>query len=163
MLGTSLSFKWPMIATAWGAAVWSVLQIHQWEGDFGHSICGPWGCGPPLQSLIACHGFWMVLLTPPIVVISGRLGKESLGLIGIILTLVGVLGMIGLEIWDLNRWWPMISEKEQKYLLERFLFSLAFQVDFPIVQLTLAGLGCLAVKAIRFRPARIEKSESPYS
>ena len=50
----------------WGAALFGILQIGLASGSglHEHSICGPWGCGPPTSALLGWHGFWLLLAGP---------------------------------------------------------------------------------------------------
>jgi hypothetical protein len=50
--------------TGWGLTLAGTLSIASLPGDWGNSICGAWGCGPPLQALVACHASWVVVLIP---------------------------------------------------------------------------------------------------
>ena len=44
----------------YGVGAFGALQLGRLE--LGHSICGPWGCGPPTEALLAMHCFWLVSL-----------------------------------------------------------------------------------------------------
>src|SRR6202034_2817596 len=65
---------WLLASCAWGVCLkWALLLQYLPASTFGqHTVCGPWGCGPPLPVLLACHTFWMVLLAPPAVVAAIR-------------------------------------------------------------------------------------------
>ena len=51
---------------AWALAAFGALSLANLPGEYGHSLCGPWGCLPPLQALAAMHLFWVVVLGPPV-------------------------------------------------------------------------------------------------
>ena len=66
------------LVAVWGVSLLGVLQIQHLPLDAGHSVCGPWGCGPPLPPLIAYHGFWIVLLSLPTVLGCRGLAPSAL-------------------------------------------------------------------------------------
>ena len=54
-----------VIATvAWGAGIYGVLLLADTETPFSCAMCGPWGCFPPLEALVAWHTGWLMVLTP---------------------------------------------------------------------------------------------------
>lgn len=131
------------LVVAWGISVWLVLQLQYLSSDSLHSICGPWGCGPPLPVLVACHGFWLVILGPPL--LAGRcLWKPRRQLmVGITLALLGLLTLAGFGIWEATHWLQQVSEFQRHYFLQRWMFVVGTLVDVPIVETTLCG-GVLA-------------------
>ncbi|MEM9353961.1 MAG: hypothetical protein AAGA92_13185 [Planctomycetota bacterium] len=52
-----MTFRWFLLLVAWGASLYGVLQMHYLHTGFGHSVCGPWGCGPSGEALVGYHGF----------------------------------------------------------------------------------------------------------
>ena len=95
----SLKLRHAAEMIAWGGACLAVLQPARWPDLFGeHSVCGPWGCGPPMSALVAVHGFWLVVFAA--VVRGSTVGMarphRRLRTLGRGLTAVGVLGAVGL-------------------------------------------------------------------
>ena len=135
------------LAAVWGVSLLGVLQIQYLPLDTGHSVCGPWGCGPPLPPLIAYHGFWIVLLSLPTVLGCRGLAPSPLQKTGWVLAAVGLSGLLLVGLWELipslPHWLPRIRDLAPRYYVQRYLLSLATLVDVPIVPLTLAGLCCL--------------------
>ena len=121
----------------WGGALWGSLQIHALDLQLGHGICGPWGCGPPLEALIGFHAFWLSLILPFAICIGWFLPTTVVRRIGLSVLLAGCIGAVGLVGWDVVTY-AMKSESTE-YLLQRGLFTLATTVDIPTMQTTLAG------------------------
>jgi len=143
----------------WGGSLIGALSFASWEGDLGHAICGPWGCGPPLQALIACHLAWGVALTPVVGLLVGssaaspRLLKTS-GLLAVGMAVAALLTVLAHQYFV---WWPQVSEFQRPYFWQRYGFVLVTTVDVPIVQVLLLG-GVLWVTG--FRSVRRQRSDS---
>lgn len=127
---------------AWAASLAAALSIAQWPGDWGHGICGPWGCGPPLQALVACHLAWFVIVVPPSVAAhrSARVTPRTLRNIGVALCIVAALYIGAVVIDERMTWWPMASEWQQDYFWHRCGFVLVTTTDLPVVQVLVGGV-----------------------
>lgn len=129
------------------------LSIAAWPGHLGHGICGPWGCGPPLQALIACHLAWFVALIPPAMMLSsskyssGHLLRTS----GFVLVILAGLGFLAVLANQYFVWWPQATLWQQSYFWQRYGFTIVTAVDIPLTQLLLIGvaLTCRGVKRSR--------------
>lgn len=128
--------------SAWAAVLAVVLSIANWRGDWGHSICGPWGCGPPLQALLACHLAWLVILLPPVAMLiySARVPVNVLRRIGILLCVAAALFVAAVVIYERLAWWPSANEWQRDYFWHRCGFVLATMFDLPVAQVLLLGL-----------------------
>jgi hypothetical protein len=126
---------------AWGGCLAGSLAFANWPGDLGHGICGPWGCGPPLQSLIACHAAWLVALAPPagLLVWSRKVSVTTRRRVGIVMTLVPLAVLMSLFVHQLLVWWPQAGQWQRPYFWQRFGFTIATTVDVPVVQALLIG------------------------
>lgn len=133
--------KLTFVLVGWAAALALVLSIANWPGDWGHALCGPWGCGPPLQALLACHLAWLVTLAPPAVLLvrSPRVPTNIRRRIGTALCLAGAVILVGLVARERATWWPTAGEWQRNFFWQRCGFVLATTVDVPIVQLLLIG------------------------
>jgi hypothetical protein len=142
-----MSVYWRIIALAlgWWAALMGVLQLTHLPGDWGHAICGPWGCGPRLQSLVACHAFWFVVVIPLVAIPARFWSTRGLLRLGWALLFLGACGLVGVGIWQ------AAHDRQADYLVQRYLFLLATLVEVPIVPITLAGAWCRTVGARRAR------------
>jgi len=130
-----LSVRNVFLLAAWAAALFGTLQVHQLEGLFGHAICGPWGCGPPVSALLGYHGFWFLLILPLAAIFKSRLSRTKARSFGhgfLLLSAAGIVALLLLE--------GMNNSAAEKYPLRWCAFRVATFVDFPLIQLGLAGL-----------------------
>ncbi len=123
----------------WGLVFLSTLSIGQVKADWGHSICGPWGCGPPLPALLACHLSWLVVLLPLVVFIQTRIGERATRSLGSILISFGLIGTVGIIACEFFTWWPSATEFHRRYLWQRLGFSIVTQVDLPVIESIVTG------------------------
>ena len=86
----------------WGILLWGSLLVVKLPGDWGHALCGPWGCGPSMQALIGCHLAWFVLLAPPVVLLARRAGARRAGWALTAFGIVAVVCVIGYQrlVWQ---------------------------------------------------------------
>lgn len=161
-MGTSM-WRWLAALVAWGLALTATLSVANWRGDWGHGVCGPWGCGPPLQALVACHSAWIVVLLPPTLLLRGRLSPGVRWKTGWIVFALGMAGIIGLGLSESFSWLSQADESQRQYLPQRIGFVLVTLVDVPLMQLVVVGVA-LMVRG-RHRPAtdhsRLTSSASP--
>ena len=136
----------------WSIALGATLSIASWPGDWGHGVCGPWGCGPPLQALVACHAAWLVVLFPPTLWIRMRGSFALCRRIGWLVLAAGVLGILGLSLRESLTWLSHSDELHRSYWPQRIGFVLITLVDVPLVQLALAGVALLTKRGDRSRP-----------
>ena len=118
----------------------AVLQISQLTTGLTHLACGPWGCGPPLEALAACHGFWALFLTPPAAWAASRSSMAAVRLVSLCAGLAGLAGVIGVVAWQAGTYLPLVGEGQPSYFFQRCLFVIATTVELPMVQLILLGL-----------------------
>ena len=133
--------------STWASALLGSLLVSQIPGDWGHSICGPWGCGPPTQSLVACHLSWFVVLVPAIVLVAkfGGLTSNAWWWIGLGFFAAGLLGLVAIVVHEQITWLPSAGDYQRAYFWHRCGFVLATTVDAPITQSTFVGLGTMVV------------------
>jgi len=125
--------------TVWGAALYGTLQIARLNGPWDHAICGPWGCGPPLSALVACHAFWTVLIGGVVTLGIANWSASTLSITGRVLAVCGLLALVAVAVWEGVHWPPSDNAMFQHYLVQRYLFVLATSIDTPIVELAVAG------------------------
>lgn len=145
------------VVTCWGAAIFGVLQLHHLPLEPVHSVCGPWGCLPPLQALAAYHGFWLVLLSLPAGLACRFLVPSALKKLGLLLVVCGVLGLAGIAIRQYFSWLPYNAIWRTQYCVQRYLYEVATLVDVPVVQGILSGVTCLLIARLR-KSAGIDRS-----
>ncbi len=125
---------------AWCGAAFAALRLQDLPYDFGHGICGPWGCGPPLQALVACHGFWLVNLAALLWVSHRWLPVDWQRRVANLCLLIAATGLLGVAAHQALHWWPHATQGSRPYVVQRFLFSVASLVDVPLVPLALFGI-----------------------
>ena len=123
----------------WGFIFLATLSIGQVRADWGHSICGPWGCGPPLPALVACHLSWLVVLLPLTAIIQTRVDERFLRLLGALLMTFGLVGILGIIAYELFTWWPSATEFHRRYLWQRLGFAIVTQIDLPVIESIITG------------------------
>jgi hypothetical protein len=124
----------------WLLALLAVLKLSHVDLGWSHSICGPWGCGPPLMALLSCHGFWLVLLSPPAALAARRTSPDTLRWVVLTATLVGLAGVLGVVGWQAATYLPRFDQGEATFFLQRCLFIIATTVEFPMLQLLLLAM-----------------------
>ena len=129
--------------TIWGVALLASLSNSKLRGAWGHGLCGPWGCGPPLQALVSCHLTWLVALAPAAGYLIGRHRRirRNIGLVLAVLS-IGIL-LAGIA-YQRFVWWPGTSQWQQTFFWQHCAFPLVTAVEFPIVQTLAIGLVLLA-------------------
>ena len=127
---------------AWATALYGALSVSNLSGDWDHSVCGPWGCGPPIQALVGCHLAWIVLLSP-LALSVGPMRNIPAGnrlRIGKALICVSMLLLGGVVAYQTLAWWPNVSEWQQRFLWQRLGFVIVTTVDVPMLQILVAGV-----------------------
>ncbi len=156
----------------WGLILTATLSIANWPREWGHGVCGLWGCGPPLQALLACHLSWLVVLLPLAVVLPSWLSWRQQRMLGVLVVMIGCAGLVGLVAYEFSTWWLVASEWKRSFFWRRVGFVIATDVDLPLIELILAGT-CFLTKArstrIRGTPSenasatRLASPQNPFS
>lgn len=143
--------------TIWAVCLAGALSVANLPWDLGHAICGPWGCGPPVQALVACHLAWFVALVPPAVLLVRwrRPSGTMLRRVGLLLVALAGAVLMAIVIYERLVWWPEASELQQAYFWQRYGFAIATAVDVPVVQVLVVGLGFWLGGGIRLRLGRL--------
>lgn len=135
------TLKYSVALVAWGLALTGTLSIANWPGDWGHSVCGAWGCGPPLQALLACHTSWLVVLVPLAASAPYFLSVQWIRRAAFIGLSVSVGSALAFAANDYFNWYAHASEWQRAYYFHRVGFSILTTVEFPIYEL--AGLSAV--------------------
>lgn len=127
---------------AWTAALFGVLSLQYLPDRFfgEHTVCGSWGCGAPLPALLACHGFWLVLVAPATVYAARRLAPISVWRLGAGLVALAGIGFVAIAVWQGATWWQSVDPSLHRYAVQRYLFVLATLTDVPILETLVAGV-----------------------
>ncbi len=131
--------------SVWSVALFGVLQVGLASGHglHEHSICGPWGCGPPTSALVGWHGFWLLLAGPLVGMAVYSWPARRLRNLGLALFSAGLLFLVGVAVWEVATWLPKISPGEPTYVIRRYLFSVVTMTDVPTIPVTFSGLALL--------------------
>ncbi|HEX4070814.1 MAG TPA: hypothetical protein VHX68_06575 [Planctomycetaceae bacterium] len=155
---TTPSMQWPLAIASWGIALFATLQLQFLPSSAlgNHSVCGPWGCGPPLSVLLACHAFWMVLIAPPSLIAARRLRPQTVCALGLALVSAAILGLIAVGVWEAATWWPQASEWGRPYVVHRYLFAVFTLTDAPLLEALAVGGGVwfVGLKRLNGLPAQ---------
>ena len=131
-----------LLPIGWMLAILASLSLHQTQLGDEHSICGPWGCGPPTSALIAVHSAWAFAILLPALLVPRRFALSRP--VGVwasrILLMVGLGGIIGITLWQWLVWMPQAGEWARPFIWKRCAFSIATTIDWPVVQLFFAGI-----------------------
>lgn len=138
MSSTLLSYAVRLIA--WSVLLGLALGIAQLPGDWGHGVCGAWGCGPPLQALIACHSAWLVVLLPAALWLRKGWPGSGSRTVGAALLLTAGVGLGWQAAEEFHVWWDVASPWRQGLFLRRVGFVVATRVELPLFELIPAGL-----------------------
>lgn len=141
----------------WGTVIWGTSLVQNVQALNVHSICGPWGCAPPVGAMLGVHLFWIALLGPILVGACLLLPKGKGSLLANCLFWGGLLGAIGLVFWASTEW--LMDGLESQYAIRRGLFVLATSTDIPLLQVSLSGFVAKLVMPRRPKSQRTDRFE----
>ena len=121
----------------WLLGLWGSLRIHELDLHLGHSICGPWGCGPPVEALLGYHAFWLVLIVPVAIALGAYFSQPSRRKLGLAFLAVGLVTIAFVAGGDTFRYWK--SSGSAQYLTQRFFFAMVTKIDVPMLQVFTVG------------------------
>jgi len=147
--------EYSVLLVLWGVLIYLPLAAVRRSSIDTHSICGPWGCGPPVSALLSVHLGWAAILLPPVFYLPRRLGayaSHSRKLGGVLLA-VAITGILAMVAWQLATWYPASDPSVRPYFWNRCGFVIVTAVDWPLAQLTIAGAWLLLTgPAVNGRP-----------
>lgn len=134
-----------IILAIWGGLLWGVLQFGGGADQDAHahqgiSVCGAWGCGPPVEALASWHGFWIVFVALPVGLLIRSWPARRLKAVGIGLTGAGVLGLVAVVAYEAATWLPEASGDLSSYFVQRCFFAVATLTDIPLIPTTIGGI-----------------------
>ncbi|QDS96135.1 hypothetical protein FF011L_49420 [Roseimaritima multifibrata] len=126
----------------WAGGILAALAIPSLVLADDHSICGPWGCGPSTDALVAMHLAWIAAIWPPLFFLPWRLGwsRKTISRLGALLAIGGFAGVLAVVMWQWIVWRPTANEFIRPYTWQRCGFVLAGAVDWPTIQALVAGI-----------------------
>lgn len=137
------TFRVPFGVVAWLCVASGALGVADIPGEYGGSMCGVWGCYPPLQALIAMHLFWFVAMVPVVLALAWY-SPRHLRRIGVVMAAGAGLTAVGVVGWDVVSWvrW---SDELRPHWPKRALYTLLTTSDVPLIQTFLAGIASIAL------------------
>lgn len=138
----SSTLKYLLSIPIWIAALFGSVQIYRLDLNLGHSICGAWGCGPPVEALIGYHSFWLVLIVPIATLTGLVLPVRFQRYLGWALLVGGLLAAATYVVRD--GLWYHEKSGSWEHVTQRAWFALVTGVDHPMFQVAIAGL-CVLV------------------
>jgi hypothetical protein len=161
LLMTSRPLLFAAVSSVWVAALFGFLSLHRISDDWGHDICGPWGCGPPLQALIGWHGFCLVAATLPVGIAVSHWPKRRQWWTGVALASAGVAGVLVILGVQCVAAYQAVSQGQPAYLIQPWLFNLATFTSVPLVPMILAGSVLIIAGRRRTPPQGTSSAEAP--
>ena len=143
---------------AWGITLTGTLSIANLPGDWGNSVCGVWGCGPPLQALVACHASWLVVLVPMAVIASRSLTAQWVHRGAIIGLAIATTGALVFALHEYFTWYAEASEWQRSYYAHRVGFSILTTVETPVFEI--AGVSAFQLAGSMRRVRRSQETVS---
>jgi hypothetical protein len=130
-----------LMVAAWLTPILVVLRAEPVLAEIvgaGHSICGPCGCGPPLNSLLVWHEFMTLPLVPPGITAAKNRPDVAVDWAVTMVVIVGLTAAIFVST-NLVMWWNSANDTARGNVIQRAMFSLVAFPDETIVPLTLAA------------------------
>jgi len=137
---TPLSIKYSLGLSLWGVVLTGTFSIAGVPGQWGHDICGPWGCGPPVQALLAWHLSWIVLLVPLSFLAGFRLTPTARNRTCAGLLVLFATAMLAVAAHECLIWYPSAGDAAQQFIVQRIGFRIVTLVEAPILELLLPAL-----------------------
>lgn len=135
-----------LAAAGWLAAAVSALAVAAVPFDFGESLCGVWGCFPPVPALAAMHLFWCVALAAGVHAVR-TLRPNLLRPLSATLLLAAAVGIALIVGGDLRAWLAGASDSARAFWPRRVGYTFATKTDYPLLQVLAAGVVCLVLHA----------------
>lgn len=130
---------------AWVGCIAGSVGIGLIPGDhIGESLCGVWGCFPPIQALGSLHLLWLSALMPLAVALArcrpGVVARRS----GALLVVIGLLSVACVVGGGLTNWWYSPGDPEYlRFAIRRVGYSLATRTEVPAIQLIVTGIAVM--------------------
>lgn len=145
-----------LLPVAWAALVLGSLQSKLLVSASAHSVCGPWGCGPGTQALIAMHALWLGVIGPPLIYLPLRLKwqKAAIHRLSLGLILFGLANVLAIVAWQWLVWLPIAGPQSKNYIWQRCGFAIVTAVDIPVLQFLLLACVLWTIPLLKEHNAR---------
>jgi hypothetical protein len=125
----------------WLAAALVAVLIATVPYDPGESLCGLWGCFPPLPALVSMHALWFVALSASVWTVR-RWAPVLLRPLGLALCLAAVAATAVFVSTDLTQWLSRTPAEFHQFWPKRIGYRVFTLTDVPLVQALLVGAIC---------------------
>lgn len=122
---------------SWAALVLGSLQTKHLVSASAQTVCGPWGCGPEISSLVAIHAVWLGVIGPPLIYLPLRLKwpRATIRRLSFGLFLAGLAGILAIVAWQWLVWLPQAGQWSRDFIWQRCGFAVVTAVDWPLIPL----------------------------
>ena|GEM_PF-6361764 len=133
----------PLWALAgWLAAALATVFVAVIPYDPGESMCGVWGCFPPLTALVSLHLLWCVGLSASVWAMR-RWFPMLLRPVGLFLLFAAIVATTVIIADDLSSWLSKTPDQFRQFWPKRVGYRLLTLTDVPLVQSMLVGVYCV--------------------
>ncbi len=103
-----------------------------------NSICGVWGCGPPINSILVWQGFIALAIVPTAVIAAKKfpITARRWGRVVLAVTLAGAAIFL---LVNTVQWYQSTSAFAREFLVRRVLFAMVSFTDAPVIPAVLAA------------------------
>lgn len=145
---------WLRVPILWGLGALAILGLQLIPGRLeGHAFCGEWGCVPPLQTVIAQNGFWIVIAIPLVAWTIRSSRPQHLRDFGLALAIAAAI-FLAIGVSSEFSKWAETDPSRRPYWLQRILLTTATCTLLPLPHVAAAGLVCWWVTRRRLRASR---------
>ncbi|QEL17757.1 hypothetical protein [Limnoglobus roseus] len=126
----------------WLTAACTAVAVAFLPFDAGESLCGIWGCFPPVTALAALHLLWAVGFAMTVWTVTTE-WPAALRPLGWLLVFTAVATAAAVPGRDVFRWFDHVPAEDHHYWPRRLGYTLATRTDVPLAQTLAAGVAYL--------------------
>jgi hypothetical protein len=130
-----------LAVVGWLLAAFAAVAVAFVPYDPGESLCGVWGCFPPLLALVSMHLLWCVALGAGVWAV-GRWLPGLLRPVGVILVLATAVATGEYVARDVVHWLNGMPEGLRHDWPKRIAYRVLTLTDVPLVECLLVGAVC---------------------
>jgi hypothetical protein len=135
----------------WGLLTYAVLGLRNIRMGMDESLCGVWGCLPPLEALIAYHGFCLMLAVPPVWLLFQNCSPDKLACAGKALIVLAFTAVAIITGYETITWLRLVPSGYRQFFLQRIMYVMAVHPEIPVIPVLLSGMACLTGSELKRR------------